>query len=146
MQQSTGQGGGPVVHPTNGKVKLVAKGARNGSSIEWSLDTDENGPPSGKVTRVDVAGGSGPCQVTIKIKMDNPDVTFDQSSPLSASEAGCPPAHSGIASDQIDAHSIAVESNGKQLTFTDVNTRQADIYYTLCFVGAEPFDPMIRNR
>lgn len=136
----------PKVEPKDGKVKLAAKGQRNGSTIDWSLDEDENSPPSGKVAEIEVKAGTGPCEVIIKIKMDNPDVTFDPSHPLSAREGSCPPAHSGIATDQIDAASVVVENKGKQLRFTDVNTRHAEIYYALNFVGADPFDPMIRNR
>lgn len=139
-------GSEPVVEPTNGKVKLTAKGARNGTSIDWSLDVQEIGPPDGKVTRIEVPRQSGACQVTIKVKMDNPDLKLDPNRPLSASEGSCPPAGSGISTDQIDPASISVDGQGKRLTFTNKNTRPAQINYALNFVGAEPFDPMIINR
>lgn len=151
MQQQSGQpsqelSDGPTVSPSDGKVMLTAKGERVGSGIRWSLDPNENGPPDGKVSKIDVPPQSGPCEVTIKIKMDNPDVTFDPSNPLSASEVGCPAPGSGIDTDQIDPSSIEVRANGKHLKFKDLNEGHGrTIHYALNFVGAEPFDPIIRN-
>jgi hypothetical protein len=137
---------GPTVRPTDGKVKLTAKGERVGSGIRWSLDPNDNWPPNGKVSKIDVPSQSGPCEITIKIKMDNPDVTFDPTNPLSASEVGCPAPGSGIETDQIDPKSIVVSSNGKKLSFVDLNEGNGRIiHYALNFVGADPFDPIIRN-
>ena len=147
MQQTIelqGHDDAPVVKPKDGKVKLTCKGVRTGSGIKWSLDENEHGPASGKVARIEVPKGSGPCAVTIKIKMDNPDVTFDLGNPLSAREGSCPPAGSGIATDQIDPKSIEVDE--KDLTFVDLNNGGPRvIHYALNFVGAEPFDPVIKN-
>lgn len=151
MQQQSGQpsqelSDGPTVRPSDGNVMLTAKGERVGSGIRWSLDPNENGPPDGKVSKIEVPKHSGACEVTIKIKMDKPDVTFDPTNPLSASEVGCPAPGSGIETDQIDPKSVVVHPNGKQLTFNDLNEGNGrTIYYALNFVGADPFDPIIRN-
>lgn len=128
----------PGVSTDGPPITLFAKATPSNGGVEWALG-DQN-PPSGKY-RVDLPKGAPGRKIVIHlVATEGLDIKFNTKDPVWAGETGCPPPEGGE-SDQLEF----VECGDRKLTLFNPNSRECTIYYQMNFIGAEPFDPEIRN-
>ena len=139
MKQQSASQAEPGSKP-NPEIVLHAKPHRVHGDIEWSLDFHSD-PPRGAKAEVNLPKDSGSHQIVIHL-VAAPGIRFHATDPIWVVKDGpCPPP-AGSTSRQIRV----IECLDKKLTLLDVNDgRPCELAYQLNFVGAPPFDPMIRN-
>lgn len=129
---------GQQVAPTT----LYAKASTNGDGkVDWALGS-ANPPAPGKEAVVIAKDSPGRDIIIHLVPTQGLDIEFDTSDPVFAYEGtSCPPPNPKIDTDQ-----LSVKNCSKfKLTMHDPNTRPCTIMYQMNFIGADPFDPEIRN-
>lgn len=139
MEQSRANESEPSMS-RNPPIVLHAKPHDVEGEVEWSLDFTPD-PPRGIKAEVCLPKGSGGHNIIIHL-VGAPGIRFHAADPIWVVKDGpCPPpANSSSAQIRV------VDCEDKKLVLFDSNDgRACNLAYQLNFVGAEPFDPMIRN-
>ncbi len=124
----------------NPNIVLHAKPHKEDGKVEWSLDFKAD-PPRGSKAEIRLKPCSGSHEIVIHL-VKAPGIRFDTRKPIWVIKDGpCPPP-----ADSTSSQIRVVSCEDKKLVIRDSNDGPAcDLAYQLNFIGAPPFDPMIRN-
>ena len=121
-------------------VTMYAKAEKDGDGVKWSLG--ESNPPAPGKAIIRVPLGESRRIMIHLVATQGLDIKFDTSDPIWAHEGKtCPPPQGISTGGQLEL----VNCTDRLLTLSDTAERDSTIMYQMNFIGAEPFDPEIRN-